>query len=204
MGRGQDHHPSVGQEDKPHCQRGYSLFYWSAGLPLIGAVGWDPSHGSGAVSSVGMPWAWGGKQRSRASCEQLPARTARSCSRLLFTSYGAESTAFPGAVTQTQAGCGPRDPLGSPPQNLVYNWEMSGSFLCTIHLLPAGWDTACSGWGWLSKRVKGNPIAFLQWELIKLCLIWGTGGESPEQSSCCLCWTKSRLSYTSGISDLKE
>lgn len=63
MGRGQDHHPSVGQEGKPHCQRGYILFYWSAGLPLIGVVGWDPSHGSGAVSSVGMPWAWGGKQR---------------------------------------------------------------------------------------------------------------------------------------------
>lgn len=75
-------------------------------------------------------------------------------------------------------------------QNSVYNWEMSGSFLCTIHLLPAGWDTACSGWGWLSKTVKGNPVAFLQRKLIKLCLVSGTRGESPEQSSCCLCWAR--------------
>lgn len=116
MGRGQDHHPSVGQEGKPHCQKGCSLFYWSAGLSFTGPVGWDPSHGFGAVSpaTVGMPGAWGVKHRSRAGSRQLPVRTARSCSRLLFTRDGAESAASPGAITQAQAGCSPRQPLANP------------------------------------------------------------------------------------------
>lgn len=50
-------------------------------------------------------------------------------------------------------------------------------------------------------------MAFLQCELIKLCLVSGAQGESPalaEPRAKLLRWDKSRLSYASGISDLKK
>lgn len=141
MGRGQDHQPSVGQEGKPHCQRGCSLFYWSAGLHLTGTLGWDPSHSSGALSpaAVGMLWASGGKYRSNSSCRQLPVRTARTAPGCF--SQGKELKVLLPLVPSHRhwLDVAPESHLPAPSQSSVYNWEMLGSFLCTIHLLPAAW-----------------------------------------------------------------
>lgn len=56
---------------------------------------------------------------------------------------------------------------------------MVGSFLCTGRSSPVGHEAACSRKGWPGKAAKGNPMAFLQCELIKLCLVSSAQGESP-------------------------
>lgn len=136
---------------------------------MVGAVG---SLGRRAQDGAGWHQAAAG-QGGREPLQAALCR-ARSWKRRLPPPFGCS-----GAVHRGLGWMWPQAPACQPsPKISIYNRETAVSFLCTSHSPPAGREAACSDRGWPSKAAKGNPVAFLQRQLIKWCLVSSAQGES--------------------------